>query len=681
MAVSLAAAVACRQRQCWRPVAPNAARVSACPACAKALRVTRDKLNARSHPGSRECAAAKLACVVSERSDAAPQQRSDEIGQARPTNLRPPFTLDASATCTRRGTAVQGMASAVAAKAPEHPSGTLDAPCVVALNGAVALFGADAGSDASSGAGATTTAGRPPFPVRIERRPDCGRCVVARTALKAGDVVLRSTAVAPPVLHPHLRDTRCAACFVRPSPADGSTGLLVCARCKAVKYCSKACQRRDWVDHKTECTNDIVNMAGARGNDTLAEVLLVARVFRRRGEGSTWRRYDAAAQVAADGSTPRTDAGSYAADGSLISTFDDAVAMVSHAEEDRREFPEQSAARDSIASGVLRSAKLLKRLAATGKAAAAGGGSRAGDGDGGDPTHRDLFNMLCRFTSNNFAVTDPLMSSLGAGAYPVGALLNHSCVANCVMSYEPETHVQVVRCLRDVEAGEELTHHYVDAANTTEDRQRELGDYHFVCRCARCVGGALPAAAAGSGAGASGDASQFAGLDDKLEGTADGIRLSRAPSDPRRDAALATATKLVASAKSGAMADDIAAERRSLESAVEVYRRYLHPLNVAGLSARTSLLHAMLLEGDMRAAVRVCEEIVHAYAVIYPPNHPMLGLQLWTLGDLYRGMSSAEGGGAVKCAEVMQRAQQSLTVSYGAEHEFVKGLADIVREM
>ena len=58
------------------------------------------------------------------------------------------------------------------------------------------------------------------------------------------------------------------------------------------------------------------------------------------------------------------------------------------------------------------------------------------------------------------------MTKLGAGVYPIGALLNHSCDANCVVSYNPSTHAQIIRCMQDVAAGEELTHMYLDAAAT-----------------------------------------------------------------------------------------------------------------------------------------------------------------------------------------------------------------------
>lgn len=80
------------------------------------------------------------------------------------------------------------------------------------------------------------------------------------------------------------------------------------------------------------------------------------------------------------------------------------------------------------------------------------------------------------------------MTKLGAGVYPIGALLNHSCDANCVVSYNPSTHAQIIRCMQDVAAGEELTHMYLDAAATTAERQAKLRtSYFFTCTCAVCL--------------------------------------------------------------------------------------------------------------------------------------------------------------------------------------------------
>lgn len=49
-----------------------------------------------------------------------------------------------------------------------------------------------------------------------------------------------------------FQDTECKACG-KDKSASGK-GLLTCARCQAVKYCSVDCQRGDWKEHKKVCT-------------------------------------------------------------------------------------------------------------------------------------------------------------------------------------------------------------------------------------------------------------------------------------------------------------------------------------------------------------------------------------------------------------------------------------------
>jgi len=64
-------------------------------------------------------------------------------------------------------------------------------------------------------------------------------------------------------------------------------------------------------------------------------------------------------------------------------------------------------------------------------------------------------------------------------------MVNHSCSPNCVMTYE--RGVQVMRCCRDVKAGEELTVAYLDVGAPSWRRREELkSSYFFHCRCTRC---------------------------------------------------------------------------------------------------------------------------------------------------------------------------------------------------
>ncbi|GBG24059.1 N-lysine methyltransferase SMYD2 [Hondaea fermentalgiana] len=95
-----------------------------------------------------------------------------------------------------------------------------------------------------------------------------------------------------------------------------------------------------------------------------------------------------------------------------------------------------------------------------------------------------------KFDRNNFGVVDDLYTVIGAGVYPQGAILNHSCVPNCVLFYrrEPGRVVQEIRCLDEViEPGTELVHAYCDAVEPTSARQHKLmSTYGFSCTCELC---------------------------------------------------------------------------------------------------------------------------------------------------------------------------------------------------
>lgn len=82
------------------------------------------------------------------------------------------------------------------------------------------------------------------------------------------------------------------------------------------------------------------------------------------------------------------------------------------------------------------------------------------------PEH--LSSLLERFACNDFSIWDELLIPVGSGCYPLGAILNHSCEPNCVLSFSPSSeHRQVIRVIRDVEAGDELCHAYIDIAKPT----------------------------------------------------------------------------------------------------------------------------------------------------------------------------------------------------------------------
>ena len=76
---------------------------------------------------------------------------------------------------------------------------------------------------------------------------------------------------------------------------------------------------------------------------------------------------------------------------------------------------------------------------------------------------------------------------VAAGCYPNAALLNHSCVPNCVLVFRgPRLSVTAVK---HIAAGEELCHSFADLLAPTAQRRRVAPEAVVRVRidCAACV--------------------------------------------------------------------------------------------------------------------------------------------------------------------------------------------------
>lgn len=104
----------------------------------------------------------------------------------------------------------------------------------------------------------------------------------------------------------------------------------------------------------------------------------------------------------------------------------------------------------------------------------------------------DLQTLCClcaRINNNAHALFDNYSSSnrtIGLGLFPITSILNHSCAPNAIFS-PSECGRMMVRALRPIKSGEEITVPYVDLFQNRAEKQRELQqDKHFVCACQRC---------------------------------------------------------------------------------------------------------------------------------------------------------------------------------------------------
>jgi hypothetical protein len=97
--------------------------------------------------------------------------------------------------------------------------------------------------------------------------------------------------------------------------------------------------------------------------------------------------------------------------------------------------------------------------------------------------------VCCRINGNAHGVYDNYGGSncvVGLGLFTCASMINHSCYPNSFFS--ADGHSLLVRTIRPIATGEEITVPYIDLLQPRRDRMAELlASKHFLCACERCV--------------------------------------------------------------------------------------------------------------------------------------------------------------------------------------------------
>ncbi|KAL3672899.1 hypothetical protein V7S43_002200 [Phytophthora oleae] len=385
-----------------------------------------------------------------------------------------------------------------------------------------------------------------------------------------------------------------------------ATGVRLsrCGRCSTAFYCSKGCQQADWApDHRKECKTLAQLAQLGLRSDQVADVLLLGRVLRREGS---------------EGLQP-----------SELTWYEE----------------------DMDDQELLLLAALAQKITLV-------DGSFAMD---------EMVRMLSRFRNNNFSICDELLLELGAGCFPLGAMINHSCDPNCAVTFVPKTHDMEFRAMKPIKAGDEITQTYVDIGLPRRDRQQRLQrKYHFSCECARC---SQPLQGPGS-------------LDTFLDADVDGI--PQGQWTQKRQQEVEQALKEVSDATSDvANETDLAKQQQqcidALQKLEERQSMILHHDSTARLQTLSTLFSAEMERGSVEEAIGYGEHMLEFYRRVYNSNHPMTGLHLFTLGDLYSQQAQAgtgAGNNKAKSSEYLAEAQRILRITHGKDHRLVEMLAD-----
>ena len=529
----------------------------------------------------------------------------------------------------------------------------------------------------------------------LEERVGRGRCAIAMGRLPAGTTLPLFSGqpfAACPI--PALRSRQCAACLRELRRHDAGTPCT-CPHCAFPSYCSAACRAADSAQHARQCRHLVDESAPLRRLEAAAEGIALGRLGALLlASRCLWRRHDEAArQAAAMPIAPVTPMAPMAPTGrgrESAGGADAESASTGHTTPTGTATAAATADLDLFCFDTL--------LPGPTSDADDELGLLAQSLEGFLPlgaTAANVTALLGSFRVNQFSILDDSSrTAVGAGCYPRAAMLNHSCAPNCVLTYDGAS-VQI-RTLREVAAGEELTHSYVNLCCATSTRREKLRvGYGFECVCERCTAyPQLDAAMVVGEVGGDGDGAtaEDGALRHAREQLARAASLERAGQRmPSQDMLWPGESGTIAgertgervgeygggrsvdvSAECGGMRQGAAAEESREQTlqwtleALQVLRPRCPPESVVRYHAECDGLRRATAAGEDDVAL-ACARGACAFleaAVAHVPCHPLLALQRYRLAEL----EAEVGDGATVALALMERSVAALAVTHGPGH-------------
>ncbi|KAL7539544.1 hypothetical protein ACHAXR_010804 [Thalassiosira sp. AJA248-18] len=568
-----------------------------------------------------------------------------------------------------------------------------------------------------------------------------GRHAIASRNLKAGSLIVQCLPLAHSILLPPgaLMEEdggddddcggkrRCTRCFFQEGDED-SSGMRRkkfgrCSKCHVAYYCSRSCQADDWNEqHKLECQYYVKRRKQSSNYQLYASspeedvIPLLLRTFHslkflRDNMDVPTKLVDPAETDGADNQQGdiMVSCGPDHFSSLMVSPEHHTKATTGKSVVNSSSMVLAKNLMESFSSKHTKKASTETKTAATLNIWGYGSNNDNNDEALDYTTDRAIHRTMNAFQKNNFGIVNSLFSPVGEGVYPCAALLNHSCSPNCILRYKLGVAnnsgghyppiLQIIAC-RDIVLGEELCHSYVDLALCTEERQgRLLGTHGFVCECIRCKKGGCTTGLPQNweewwdlwplthGGNCTMPSLEQVDIDDAITGC-------QGLSETELTRILEQSRVYREKANQSMLAGDSSGELHNLHEAIKLYtvrgddgKRLFSPFHGQLYSLRCSYLSALLAIGDIHQALEQCEHITSFLAVSFShvQNHPLLGLQLYTLGDLYATVATMEVGSLAnekksllteKSKLAYAWAKRVMVVTHGANDLMVQTLED-----
>ncbi|NWS12841.1 SMYD3 methyltransferase, partial [Pachyramphus minor] len=252
------------------------------------------------------------------------------------------------------------------------------------------------------------------------------------------------------------------------------------------------------------------------------------------------------------------------------------------------------------------------------------------------------FPLFLQVTCNCFTISNGEMQDVGVGLYPSMSLLNHSCDPNCVIVFEG--YQLLLRSVRDIQIGEELTISYIESLMPTSERQKQLvRQYCFECDCLLCQNQEK-------------DSEKLAGEEHAWKEVKDAVNKVRYPKPTQQILSwkhvLARCQNLLSS-NMGRLPDTNIYQLKMLDCAMD------------------ACINLESWEEALCYGLRTLEP----YRLYYPGFHPLRAVQLLRVGKLQYSQDMFP-----QALETLKQAYNIMKVTHGTDHSLMKTLMEIKEE-
>ncbi|XP_068432776.1 N-lysine methyltransferase SMYD2-like [Clinocottus analis] len=412
--------------------------------------------------------------------------------------------------------------------------------------------------------------------------PGKGRGLRVTRPFKVGELLFSSPAYSY-VLSLTERGCYCEFCLTRKEK------LARCGKCKKAFYCNVKCQKGDWAMHKLECSAMIAFKENWRPSEIAR---LVARILAKK----------------------KTKKERCVSEKILL--IEEVQSHVEDVDNEKREMNEADIA------GLHRFFSKHLEL----------------------PDHKDLLTLFSQVACNGFTIEDDELSNLGTAIYPDVALINHSCLASVIVTYNGTS--AEVRAVQNMKPGDEVLISYIDVLYPTDDRNNRLREcYYFTCDCNDCKTKAKDK--------------------EKLK-----VRKRSDPIEPE------VISNMVRYARKSIREFRAVKHTKTPSELLEMCEQSLEEMGSVFDDANVYMLHVMyqamgvcLYMQDPEGALRYGEKIIKHYSKLYPPYSLNVSSMYLKLGRLYMGLERHSAG-----VSALKKGLAIMEVAHGKDHFYLKEL-------